>query len=548
MEGIKECELVGYPKPISFDCTKTILEQMEKYICKIEIGNKRGTGFFAKIPFPKKDKTLKVFITNNHIVDEKLLNDKNKHILIKIKDDNDYKKINLNNKKKYTNKEYDITIIELKDEDEIDNYLELDDNIINDILKNDNNNIDYKDKTIYIIQYPDGELSVSYGILNNISEDKKYNFKHKCDTRPGSSGAPIMSLNNKIIGIHKEGNPKYNVGSFLNYPIKEFIQQYSDFTDEKLLKVFNKKYNVNIVNNNIKEIDLRIIDIGNIGLEELCEIEMKELKKLVLESNKITEITALENAKFEKLEILNLNNNNITDIKTLSKVNFKKLKTLILQSNNISDINILSKVNFRELKELYLQSNKISDIKVFEHTKFENLEILNLDNNIITDINVLEKVNYKNLTKLILQTNKITDIKVLEKVNFKELKELYLGANGISDIRVLEKVEFEKLEILNLNNNNITDITVLSKVNFKELKELNLGFNKISDINAFAKANFLELKKLYLSGNKITDIKILDKINFNNLETLLLLYSNKIDENKNSSIISKLKTKIKNFI
>ena len=157
-----------------------------------------------------------------------------------------------------------------------------------------------------------------------------------------------MSLNNKIIGIHKEGNSKYNVGSFLNYPIKEFIQQYSDFTDEKLLKVFNKKYNVNIVNNNIKEIDLRIIDIGNIGLEELCEIEMKELKKLVLESNKITEITALENAKFEKLEILNLNNNNITDIKTLSKVNFKKLKTLILQSNNISDISILSKANFRE--------------------------------------------------------------------------------------------------------------------------------------------------------------------------------------------------------
>ena len=33
---------------------------------------------------------------------------------------------------------YDITIIEIKEEDEINNYLELDYNIINDIIKNDN--------------------------------------------------------------------------------------------------------------------------------------------------------------------------------------------------------------------------------------------------------------------------------------------------------------------------------------------------------------------------------------------------------------------------
>ena len=45
---------------------------------------------------------------------------------------------------KYTNKEYDITIIELKEKDNIKNYLELDDNIINDL------NEEYIDKTIYI--------------------------------------------------------------------------------------------------------------------------------------------------------------------------------------------------------------------------------------------------------------------------------------------------------------------------------------------------------------------------------------------------------------
>ena len=44
----------------------------------------------------------------------------------------------------YTNKKFDITIIEIKEEDEIKNYLELDDNILNDILYNENKNNKYK--------------------------------------------------------------------------------------------------------------------------------------------------------------------------------------------------------------------------------------------------------------------------------------------------------------------------------------------------------------------------------------------------------------------
>ena len=40
---------------------------------------------------------------------------------------------------KYTNREYDIAIIEIKDSDNINNYLDLDDYIIDDILKEDNN-------------------------------------------------------------------------------------------------------------------------------------------------------------------------------------------------------------------------------------------------------------------------------------------------------------------------------------------------------------------------------------------------------------------------
>ena len=43
-------------------------------------------------------------------------------------------------------------------------------------MNNSNSNVEYIDETIYIIQYPEGKLSVSYGVLDKILEDKKYNF------------------------------------------------------------------------------------------------------------------------------------------------------------------------------------------------------------------------------------------------------------------------------------------------------------------------------------------------------------------------------------
>ena len=173
MSENKESILRGYPNVISYECSKKIIKQMERNICKITVGENQGTGFFCKIPFPDLNNMLSVFITNNHIINKELLYKDNLIIEINIEEEKDIIKLNLNNRKKYTNEEYDITIIEIKNEDEINNYLELDDNIINDIINNINKNKNYMDKTIYIIQYPKGELSVSYGILNNISLDKK---------------------------------------------------------------------------------------------------------------------------------------------------------------------------------------------------------------------------------------------------------------------------------------------------------------------------------------------------------------------------------------
>ena len=170
-DDIKEKYIKTSPKPVSFEGTKKILSQMNDGVCRIYNHHCKGTGFFTKIPF--KSKLLPVLITNNHVIDKNDLKN-NKEITLYLKNDNKIKellnkdnelfyyrrnrrnriqellelrnknneilndnkikKLKIdNNRLRYTNEKLDITIIEIKEnEDKLNNeYLELDDNIIN---------------------------------------------------------------------------------------------------------------------------------------------------------------------------------------------------------------------------------------------------------------------------------------------------------------------------------------------------------------------------------------------------------------------------------
>ena len=119
------------------------------------------------------------------------------------------------------------------------------------------------------MQYPEGNLSVSYGLLDSIIENKKYNFNHSCSTKRGSSGSPILNIStNKILGIHKEGSEifNFNRGTFLNKPIKEFIKQ-NYFSNNKI-NVMNNQNNQNIIGSKF------VLDIKNLDyLFPLCSFQ-----------------------------------------------------------------------------------------------------------------------------------------------------------------------------------------------------------------------------------------------------------------------------------
>ena len=112
----------------------------------------------------------------------------------------------------------------------------------------------------------------------------------------------------------------------------------------------NLKFNLNI-----KDIDIKILDLGNKNLENditeyLAKIQFNKLKVFNFVKNKISDIRELENASFTRLEILDLSVNNISNIDILEKVNFKELKILGLLKNIISDISVLEKVKFKKLE------------------------------------------------------------------------------------------------------------------------------------------------------------------------------------------------------
>ena len=79
-----------------------------------------------------------------------------------------------------------------------------------------------------------------------------------------------------------------------------------DFEQFKLLKEMNLKFNLDIKDIEIKELNLENKNLGNDILEYLTKIKFNTLKVLKLRNNNISDIKGLENAKFAKLEKLRI--------------------------------------------------------------------------------------------------------------------------------------------------------------------------------------------------------------------------------------------------
>ena len=81
----------------------------------------------------------------------------------------------------------------------------------------------YSNKSIYLLHYPKGNnIVVSYAQPPKFEDT---DIQHKCNSDHGSSGSPILLIDNqKLIGVHKGGYKEddYNLGTLIVYAIIEF--------------------------------------------------------------------------------------------------------------------------------------------------------------------------------------------------------------------------------------------------------------------------------------------------------------------------------------
>ena len=132
MSDIKEQLLKDTIDPVSMKTTEIILDQMKSCVCKIHKGKINGSGFFIQVPY--ENQILRLLITNNHVLNEQDIMT-GKVINISLNNEEIFKEIKIGtNRKKYTNKDLDVTMIEINNGDDIKNYLSLDNNILNNNL------------------------------------------------------------------------------------------------------------------------------------------------------------------------------------------------------------------------------------------------------------------------------------------------------------------------------------------------------------------------------------------------------------------------------
>ena len=335
----EENKIIVSIDPVNIEGTKKILNQLINCICKIKIKEEYTTGFFCKIPF--KNETIKVFITNYHFLIEKNLKE-NKKLFLLLNNEKEAIKIDLFIERKvYLNKEYDITIIELKDEDKIKDYLELDDNLFK-----DNSEIIYKNKSIYTLHYQNGKNAcVSYGLLNN---KDKYNIMHNCSTDNGSFGSPILNLqNNKVIGIHNQNSIKYNIGTLLNLPIIDFINKNFMEEEKDLIIINNKNFKI-------------IKKLGEGGFGKVIQVLNKSDNKYYA----IKQIPIKEEKEEKIEEILN-------EAKILSKFNCNnivKYYDCYKDNNNIYIlIEYCKEGNLKSFIKKYIDNNTLIEEKIISN-------------------------------------------------------------------------------------------------------------------------------------------------------------------------------------
>ena len=426
---------MNYPKPVTKQCTRNILNQMDNIFYKTKRnGDKYEYVIFCH--FYIENKKIPVMIGNYDIINEQYVANND---TIEVLFNKEIIKIEFGNTR-YFNKPYCFSVIEIRENNKI-KFLELDD-----YLYEKESQFYYNNESIYSIFYDnDNYISVEYGVIIKINNTEilysSYpNIMHQF--------WPLFNLsNNKLIGLCRNNSKYYNNGIFFKYIIDEFINEY--------------KYSRNMINN--KKIDNEIEILLNVKGKDIN----KEVYFLDNYESKYNEIKTFLHNNLKELNIQNtilyINNEKYQFHKYFKPEKEGEYRIKLIFNTNLTDCSYMFAgcENILEIKFIFFNTKYATNMKYMFHRCY-NLKIINLllfDTKNVTDMS--------DMFSFCLSLNNLD----LSSFNFKSV----INANYM----FYNCINLKHLNLLNFNKKINLDYL------FELCPKLNLPFSNLNKINEY---------------------------------------------------------------
>ena len=537
-----------------------ISNKVMKSICKIKVndeeGESYGTGFFLNFT-----NSLKCLITNYHIIYQIL---ENENIIIEIHNKK-IMRLKFNNRyTKYLKKPKDITMIEIKESDNIYNDIEF--------LDYNNNYIDrgyiiYDNIDIFSIEHPYGDDALcASGKIIKINE---YEFEHDISTDDGSSGCPIILLNNNIksiqvIGIHKKSDHinKLNDGIFIgeildkemNYIIAEINIKDEDLNkDIRIINSYEKyirNYGWKIdkeENKNEDEIKKCEIEINDKLIKFNYFHKFKSKGKYIIKytfNNNITKTCFMFKGCFslKNIDLSNFNTNNVTNmghmfsgcssitniyLSNFNTNNVINMEYMFSGCSSLTNINLsnFNTNNVNNMKNMFSGCSSLTNINL---SNFNTRNVTNIDS-MFSGCSSLININLPNL-----KTNNVTDMKCMfsncssltniDLSNFNTCKVTDMSSIflGCSSLKYIDLSSFNTSKVTYMGGmfsycSSITNIN-LSNLNTNNVTNMGHMFSGCSSLTNINLSNF-NTRKVSDMGSMFENCSSLTNINLSNFNT-----------------------------
>ena len=447
-----------------------------------------GRDFFCKIPFLEQNK-LPVLITSNHVLEENDIK-KNKIIEIKLNDERESRNIKIDKfRKRYTCSKIDLTIIEIRPKiDNLNHFLEIDEDIYKskDIIDKI-----YRKKSLYLLHYPSDKIKVSYGLLNDITEN---NITHFCETQEDSSGLPILSLDTfKVIGVHYQSSNnlenQINKGFLIKHALDEFYEKNLKKTKDNEIKM-------------------------------VIKIEKKDLNKNIyfLDNTEYNENKNGKQIKHFHDNLKELNDSNIELYINNKRMKYQKYFNPKEEGNY--SIKLIFKNSIKDCNHMFYNCYTLTqiDLSSFDTKNVINMEWMFPCCNNLSDLNLssIDTKNVTNMSYMFSECINLTHID-LSSFNTKNVTNMSGMFSGCHNLTNLDLSSFDTRNVINMNGmfsncKNLTNIN-LSSFDTKNIIDMIRMFSSCNsltnlDLSSFELKNGIDIGWIFTNCKNLKNLKI----------------------------------------